>query len=143
MHLDEKRIDQMMKAALKARERAYAPYSRFAVGAAVLTKGGFVYSGANVENSSYSLTVCAERMALGAAVNSGDTDFVALLVVGGDTEHPDMARRITPCGSCRQVLAEFMPDDGMVIAAALNGNYDTYMMKNLLPKAFRLEAPKG
>jgi cytidine deaminase len=141
MHLDEKNIDRLMNAALKAREKAYAPYSGFAVGAAVLTKSGYIYTGANIENASYGLTICAERMAVGAAVNTGDSDILVLLVVGGNIKNPDESKRVTPCGSCRQVLSEFMPDDAIVIAAALNGKYDTYIMKNLLPKAFKLKGP--
>jgi cytidine deaminase len=132
-------VDRLMKAALRAREGAYAPYSGYAVGAAVLTEAGNVYAGANVENSSYGLTMCAERVAIGAAVTAGDSDIRALLLLGGDIENPNVYKRITPCGACRQVIAEFMPDDGVVISAALNGTYDTYIFKNLLPKAFKLE----
>ena len=139
MSISDENIDRLMKAALQARENAYAPYSGFAVGAAVLTDKGKIYSGANVENASYGLTICAERMAVGAAANAGESVIKALLVVGGGIGDPDVAKRITPCGACRQVMSEFMPDDGVVISASLDGRYDSYIFKNLLPKAFKLE----
>jgi len=139
MHISEEDINRMMRAAIQAREGAYAPYSGFSVGAAVLTDKRKIYAGANIENASYGLTVCAERMAIGAAVNAGDSDLQALLVVGGDIEDPDKSRFVIPCGACRQVMAEFMNDDGVIISATLNGNYESYIIKNLLPKAFKLE----
>ena len=141
MGIDDNDIERLIKAATQARERAYAPYSGFAVGAAVMTDEKNLYTGANIENATYGLTVCAERMAIGAAVNAGEADITAIALVGGDVEVPDMKKKVMPCGACRQVMAEFMPDDGIVIVASLNGRYDKYILKNLLPKAFKLEEP--
>jgi cytidine deaminase len=142
MRIPEEDIKHLIEKASKARERAYAPYSKFAVGAAVLTEDGHIFTGANVENASYSMTVCAERMAIGAAVNAGDKKITALAVIGGHIELPKKWRKTPPCGACRQVMAEFMPEDALVIAASLEGSYDTYILKNLLPVAFKLEDPK-
>ena len=139
MNVTEEDIERMMKAALDARLGAYAPYSKFAVGAAVITGKRKVYTGANIENASYGLTICAERMAIGAAVNAGHSDLQALLVVGGNIEEADRSRRITPCGACRQVMVEFMSGDAVIISAALDGSHVSVILKNLLPKAFRLE----
>lgn len=93
--------ESLVAAAWEAREQAYAPYSNFAVGAALLASDGRVFSGCNVENLSYGLTNCAERVAIGAAVAAGAREFVAVAVVA-DTGVP-----ISPCGACRQVMAEF------------------------------------
>lgn len=93
--------DQLVKVAWQAREAAYAPYSNFAVGAALLATDGRIFLGCNVENISYGLTNCAERVAIGAAVAAGVREFLAVAVVA-DTGVP-----ISPCGACRQVLAEF------------------------------------
>ena len=142
MRISEEDIERLIRAAILARERAYAPYSGFAVGAAVLTEEGNVYGGANIENASYGLTLCAERMAIGAAVNAGDSDIKALAVLGADIEVPNLAKRVPPCGACRQVMSEFMQDDSVVIVASLSGGYDSYILKNLLPVAFKLEDPE-
>lgn len=93
--------DRLLMAAWQAREAAYAPYSNFAVGAALVSTDGAIFQGCNVENISYGLTNCAERVAIGAAVAAGVRDFLAVAVVA-DTTVP-----ISPCGACRQVLAEF------------------------------------
>src|SRR5438067_8304073 len=100
-------LEELIKLAKKARAMAYAPYSKFAVGAAVLTQSGQVFSGCNIENISFGLTICAERAAVCAAVASGFRDFSQIVIVA-DTKEP-----ISPCGACRQVLAEFSP--GMLV----------------------------
>ena len=124
----------VLEAALAARTRAYAPYSRFAVGAAVLAKSGVVYSGCNVENASYGLTVCAERTAIFQAIAAGERAF-SLLVVVADTQQP-----VAPCGACRQVMAEFGVDT--IVLANLAGDVSVYRLEELLPAAFREEIIK-
>lgn len=121
---------ELLNAALSARERAYAPYSNFLVGAAVLAKSGKIYTGCNIENASYGLTVCAERNALFSAVGAGEREFTALCVVG-DTEAP-----IFPCGACRQVMAEFKIP--RIILANLRGDVKEYTLEELLPYGFSL-----
>ena len=121
---------ELLNAALSARERAYAPYSKFLVGAAVLAKSGKIYTGCNIENASYGLTVCAERNALFSAVGAGEREFTALCVVG-DTEVP-----ISPCGACRQVMAEFKVP--RIILANLKGDVKEYTLEELLPYGFSL-----
>lgn len=121
---------ELLNAALSAREHAYAPYSKFLVGAAVLAKSGKIYTGCNIENASYGLTVCAERNALFSAVGAGEREFTALCVVG-DTEVP-----ISPCGACRQVMAEFKVP--RIILANLKGDVKEYTLEELLPYGFSL-----
>ena len=121
---------KLLQAALSARERAYAPYSKFLVGAAVLATSGKIYTGCNIENASYGLTVCAERSALFAAVGAGEREFTALCVVG-DTSAP-----ISPCGACRQVMAEFKVS--RIILANLKGDVKEYTLEELLPYSFDL-----
>ena len=121
---------ELLNAALSARERAYAPYSKFLVGASVLAKSGKIYTGCNIENASYGLTVCAERNALFSAVGAGEREFTALCVVG-DTEEP-----ISPCGACRQVMAEFKVP--CIILANLKGDVKEHALEELLPYGFSL-----
>ncbi len=121
---------ELLEAALAARERAYAPYSKFLVGAAVRAESGKIYTGCNIENASYGLTVCAERNALFSAVGAGERKFTALCVVG-DTEEP-----ISPCGACRQVMAEFKVP--CIILANLKGDVKEYTLEDLLPYGFTL-----
>jgi cytidine deaminase len=120
----------LLEAARQAQRRAYAPYSGFRVGAALLDGSGTVWHGANVENAAYPATICAERTALPPAVVAGVRDFVALAVVG-DGDGP-----CTPCGTCRQVLFEFAPDL-VVIAAGVAGDVTRYTLgRDLLPDGF-------
>jgi len=121
----------LLTAAREAKSRAYAPYSRFPVGAAVLTKKGAVYTGCNIENASLGLTVCAERAAVFNAVCAGERDLEAL-AVSADT--PGHCR---PCGACRQVLAEFS-DDIRVIMGNMNMEYEVKTIKDLLPDSFKI-----
>jgi cytidine deaminase len=112
-----------------ARQRAHAPYSKYKVGAAIRTKRNKTHAGANVENVSYGLTVCAERTAVFAAVNAGDTSFDAIAIVIDDERLP------SPCGACRQVLAEFSPDM-RVILATTGGLRKATTLSELLPDPF-------
>jgi cytidine deaminase len=123
----------LVGAARAARERAYAPYSRFLVGAALLGADGRVYSGCNVENASYGLTICAERCALFGAVASGQRAFQALALVT-DVSPPAM-----PCGACRQVLRELAPDLP-IVAANLAGQRTETSLASLLPQSFGPES---
>ena len=124
--------EELMEEAKKVRDNAYAPYSRFRVGAAILCKDGKIYTGANVENSSYGLTVCAERVALYCGLSQGERDFVKLALVA---EREDPA---TPCGACCQVLSEFNPDME-IICANLEGVTKKFNLKGLLPSSFRIK----
>lgn len=122
----------LLAAALAARERAYAPYSRFAVGAAVRTASGRVHAGANVENASYPLGLCAEAAAIAAMVAAGEQRIVEALVVGGGD------RPITPCGGCRQRLAEFADAATPVHGVSAAGAFCLSRLGDLLPDAFAL-----
>jgi cytidine deaminase len=122
--------EKLFEAAAKVRERAYAPYSRFPVGAAVLYADGAVVTGCNVENSSYGLSVCAERGALAAGVAQGRGKPLAVAIVV-DTPTP-----CPPCGMCRQVMLEFAPQDLPVRSRNLEGNEARYTLGELLPHAF-------
>ena len=113
--------------AIEARERAYAPYSRFKVGAALLTTSGHVYTGCNIENVAYGPTVCAERTAIFKAVSEGERQFEVIAVA--------TRTGITPCGVCRQVMREFAPDITILIAT-LGGNFRITTLRDLLPDAF-------
>lgn len=114
----------------KAREFAYAPYSKFKVGAALLSKDGQVYHGCNIENAAYSMTNCAERTALFKAYSEGVTQFDSLVVVA-DTEGP-----VSPCGACRQVISELCDAEMEVVLTNLKGDILKLKVKDLLPGAF-------
>ncbi len=124
--------DQLVEQARLARQQAYAPYSRFQVGAALLTKSGQVFTGANVENAVHGLAICAERNAIFQAVARGEREFEAIAVV---TEPG-----VTPCGACRQVMQEFDHGSLRVIVADTAGNNRTYLLAELLPDAFTAES---
>jgi cytidine deaminase len=128
---DEAVRQRLLDQARRARERAYAPYSNFRVGAAVLTATGEIFSGCNLENASYGATVCAERVAIFAAVAAGCRDLTALAVIA-DTPEP-----VAPCGLCLQVLAEFNPDCPVIMATTA-GVWRLTNLKELLPLSFRL-----
>ena len=127
--------EMLILKAREARGRAYAPYSRFRVGAALLAANGSIYTGCNVENASYGAACCAERSAVFAAVADGQTAFVCLAVAGSGPGY------ITPCGICRQVLSEFAGDDFPVLLCAQN-DYKKVTLSKLLPFAFRTEQMK-
>lgn len=124
--------DELLEIALQARDLSYSPYSKFAVGAALLCRDGSVYQGANVENASYPLCMCAERNALYNAMMDGKRadDFEALAIVA-DTEGP-----CSPCGACRQVIHELFPHDAPIILANLSGDVLETTAEELLPFAF-------
>ena len=123
-------FDGLIRSSLKGRLRGYVPYSKFAVGAAVQCKSGAVFAGSNIENVSYGLTICAERVAIGSAVAAGEREFVAIAVVA-DTIEP-----IAPCGACRQFLAEFSPDL-VIVSATVAGDRKIENLSNLLPEPKR------
>jgi len=127
--------EALMKAAMEVRSNAYVPYSKFAVGAAVETGSGRIYSGCNVENVSYGLTNCAERTAIFNAVSAGESQMLRLLVVA-DTPDP-----IAPCGACRQVMREFNIQE--IILCNTTGEFKIVGIAELLPYAFGPEQMKG
>lgn len=128
-------VSSLIRAARAARQYAYAPYSRFKVGAALLTKRGRVFTGCNVENASYGLCNCAERTALFAAVAAGcKRGQLTHLAVIGDTDEP-----IAPCGACRQVMLELGGPKLVVILANVRGQVTLTTAGELLPGAFRLK----
>lgn len=125
-------INILLDNAIKALNNAYAPYSKFHVGAAALTDSGKIYHGCNIENASYGATNCAERTAIFKAVSEGERKIKAVAIVsdgGGFTP---------PCGICRQVMAEFMEDDGLIILGDNKGEAKVYRLKDMLPLSFQL-----
>ena len=125
--LTEGEIAELIAAAAAVRERAYAPYSRFLVGAALRAADGTIFAGCNVENASYGLTICAERNAIAQAIAAGTRDFTAVAVVSENG--------VTPCGACRQVLVEFGPEM-TVIVVDMRGRRRIYTLAELLLDAF-------
>ena len=128
--------NELLKIAKEARERAYAPYSDFFVGAALLCEDGSVYTGCNVENASFSPTCCAERTAIFKAVSDGKRSFSAIAVVGGKKDS-DILSPCYPCGVCRQVISEFCGDDLLVITEN-NGISESTAFGDILPKRFKI-----
>lgn len=125
---------ELLEVAERARESAYSPYSGISVGAALLTASGKVYTGANIENASYTPTVCAERTAIFKAVLDGERDFVAIAIAGGKRgEAPTDG--FYPCGVCRQVMAEFAGQD-LVILTTLGDSYECHTLADMLPSSF-------
>ena len=123
----------LMVQAQKARENSYSPYSHFRVGAALLTKGGKVYTGCNIENASYPATNCAERTAIFKAVSEGERDFEALSIIGG--KEGETADFCAPCGVCRQVISEFCGKDFKIVLGN-EENFKVYTLGELLPFSF-------
>lgn len=132
----EKRAE-LARLALDARERSYSPYSSFSVGAALLCASGKIYVGANIENASYTPTVCAERVAFFKAISEGEREFIAIAIAGGKAGAP-AERETAPCGVCRQVMAEFADGDFEVILAKSDG-FKTLTLSELLPYGFGKE----
>lgn len=125
---------QLVELALQAREKSYAPYSGFSVGAALLTAEGQVYTGANIESASYTPTICAERVATFTAVHAGERQFAAMAIVGGKAGEP-VSAYCPPCGVCRQVLAEFC-DSTFPILLYDGETIKEYTLEQLLPAVF-------
>lgn len=129
-NLTDAELKPVIEAALAARDRAYAPYSKYHVGAALLTNDGRIICGVNVENASYPLTVCAERVALGTYIEQGAGGIRVIVVATKDCG--------SPCGACRQVIAEFANPNCPIIAIAPDGTQKTWTAQELLPHAFSL-----
>ncbi len=129
MNFDRKLL---LRAAMDARQKAYAPYSNFKVGAALLTADGEIVTGCNIENSAYSPTICAERCAMAKAVSEGKRNFIAIAVVGPEDS------QTTPCGVCRQVLYEFCDELLIVLCGGTEEQYFETTLGELLPRGFRL-----
>lgn len=122
---------ELVDIAIKARGKAYAPYSGFKVGACVETEDGSIYTGVNVENASLGATICAERSAVCNAVTNGHTK-IKRIVVTADTDEP-----ILPCGICRQVLSEFCDDKAVIICSNIKGDVSIKTLQEILPEAFK------
>lgn len=129
---------ELIEEALKARQRAYAPYSRFRVGAALLSQDGRIFSGCNIENAAYSPSNCAERTAFFKAVSEGVRTFSAIAIVGGnETEEQELTAFCPPCGVCRQVMMEFCDPKSFEIVLAKNPEeYQILRLEELLPLGF-------
>ncbi|MEO6588850.1 MAG: cytidine deaminase [Pyrinomonadaceae bacterium] len=124
--------NDLTETAKKAREKAHAPFSNFKVGAAVRTKSGKIFTGCNIENASYGLTMCAERVAVFKAISEGESEFEEIAVVA------DTDELTPPCGPCRQIIWEFC-GDSPVTMASLKGEAETMQMSELLPRAFDIK----
>ena len=123
----------LIAAAAEARARSYSPYSHFAVGAALLTAGGKVYTGCNIENAAYGPSNCAERTAFFTAVSQGEREFAAIAIVGGKEDWDSFC---APCGVCRQVMAEFCPSDFRILLGRSDGQVREFTLAELLPQRF-------
>jgi cytidine deaminase len=126
-------IKRLLEKAKQAKENSYAPYSNFHVGAAVVGKNDKIYSGSNVENSSYGLTICAERNAIFKMVNDGEREISAILIIG-DTEE-----FLPPCGACRQVISEFSTERTIVYMCNKYGKYKKTTVEELIPFKFSID----
>lgn len=126
--------EHLLRKARSSAERAYAPYSNFSVGAAVLGKSGSIYRGANIENASYGLSVCAERVALSAAVMAGEEQIIAIAVACIDAPPDSPLEERVPCGACRQWMQELAPDAEILVT----GEQRSFRLKDFLPHPFRL-----
>jgi cytidine deaminase len=118
----------LMEAAFKVRGHAHAPYTKFSVGAAVLTRSGKIFTGCNIENVSLGLTICAERAAVAAAVAHGEKELIVMAIVA------DSSEPVVPCGACRQVMAEFNPAM-KIVASTGDGHMQEFNLGDLLPRA--------
>ena len=139
--MNDKEKQELIQRALEARQMAYAPYSRYLVGAALLTEDGSLYQGGNIENASYGATNCAERTAIFKAVSDGKRRIKAMAIAGG-IEGADPTDYAYPCGICRQVLQEFGTEDMKLIIAKSITDYREFSLKELLPFGFGGESIK-
>jgi len=131
-------VKEIIEDAIELNKRSYSPYSKFQVSAILVTSEDNRYEGVNIENASYSMTMCAERVAMFSAIANGDKDFLAMVIVGG--KNGDITDFCFPCGACRQVMAEFCdPDKFMIILAKSPQIYNVYTLRELLPQSFKLE----
>jgi cytidine deaminase len=128
-------MENLLSEAKKAQRNSYAPYSHFNVGSALLCKDGSIYTGCNIENASYGLTVCAERVAISNAISAGKREFVAMALVGG--KNMTQQNDVFPCGACRQFLAEHCSDD-FEIVLIVDGSPRIFKLGELLPNGFKL-----
>lgn len=126
----------LCKAAIKALENSYSPYSNCRVGAALLCENGRVYIGCNIENASFSPTICAERTAFAKAISEGERKFSAIAVAGSKN---GALTAFSPCGVCRQVMAEFCEKDFKILVVSNNENFEEYTLEQLLPSSFNLK----
>ena len=136
MELSKDTVLKLIDEATKAREGAYAPYSNFKVGAALLLADGNIVTGCNIENASFGATNCAERTAIFKAVSEGYKEFKAIAIVGGKANEP-LSDYAYPCGICRQVMCEFCPDDFPIIVAINKDDYFIKPLDEMLPGLFR------
>ena len=127
---------ELISKALEVRKFSYSPYSGFSVGAALLCDDGSVYAGCNIENSSFSPTICAERTAIFKAVSEGKKNFLKIAVVGADSENETPVNYCPPCGVCRQVMREFCGNDFEIIIAKSCDDYKVKKLSELLPESF-------
>ena len=125
---------ELCRAAIQAMKQSYSPYSDFKVGAALLTKDGKIYTGCNIENASFSVTVCAERTAVFKAISEGETEFAMLAIAGG--KNGKLQGEVPPCGVCRQVLSEFCDKDFPILLVTDENNFKQYTLGQLLPLTF-------
>lgn len=125
---------ELVTLAIHAMDNAYVPYSNYRVGAALLTKSGKVYIGCNIENASYSPTVCAERTAIFKAVSEGEREFLKIAVAGG--KNGEISGEFPPCGVCRQVMAEFCDDNFKILVVNGENSFTEYKLSDILPFSF-------
>lgn len=133
--MNEEKIQELIKTALNMRSRSYAPYSKYAVGAALLTKDEKIFGGCNIENIAFGPSNCAERTAFFKAVSEGEKDFAAIAIAGGPAQK-NPVDYCTPCGVCRQVMAEFCSKDFKIIMAKSSEDYKIMTLEQLLPESF-------
>ncbi len=126
---------ELVKKAISVRKNSYSPYSNFKVGAALLTENGKVFTGCNIENLSFSPTICAERVAIFKAISEGENAFLKIAIAGGKND--DITEQCYPCGVCRQVMREFCNDDFKILIVKANNEFDELTLAELLPNSFK------